>query len=252
MSHGSDSGPVFDLPPQKGAGIIAGMASPKPQEKSLTHALLKQRHRQVRDGHPVHLTLRIHRALSWLQRAEMADDMDGKFIFLWIAFNAAYAQELGDTERASDKATFIAFLEKLCHLDQKKRIDHLIWTEFAGSIRTLLDNPYVFPNFWEFQRGRMDEAEWTQTFGAAKKVAQRALASSNAPLSLSVILSRLYTLRNQMIHGGATWNGKVNREQLRDCASLLGKLVPVIIDLMMDNPETLWGDAVYPVVGPDA
>ena len=27
-----------------------------------------------------------------------------------------------------------------------------------------------------------------------------------------------------------------------------GKLVPVIIELMMAHPDTLWGDACYPVV----
>ena len=62
----------------------------------LEHSALKQRHRLVRNGHPTNLTLRIHRALSWLHRAEQSEDMDGKFIFLWIAFNAAYAQELDD------------------------------------------------------------------------------------------------------------------------------------------------------------
>jgi hypothetical protein len=65
---------------------------------------------------------------------------------------------------------------------------------------------------------------------------------------LSIVLSRMYTLRNQLIHGGATYGSQVNREQLRDCASFLGKLVPFIIQLMMDNPATLWGDACYPVV----
>jgi hypothetical protein len=115
-----------------------------------------------------------------------------------------------------------------------------------------LNNPYVFSQFWEFHRGRLTEAEWVSSFEAAKKVAQKALASSNAPVLLSVVFSRLYILRNQMIHGGATWNGKVNREQLRDCASLLGKLVPVIIDVMMDNPDALWGEAVYPVVGAES
>ena len=60
-------------------------------ESSLQHSVLKQRHRQVRDGHPTSLTLRVHRAMSWLNRAEQAEDVDGKFIFLWIAFNAAYA-----------------------------------------------------------------------------------------------------------------------------------------------------------------
>ena len=215
---------------------------------SLEHSALKKRHRLVRDGHPTSLTLRIHRALSWLNRAEQAEDVDGRFIFLWIAFNAAYAQELDDSDRASDKATFTAFLQKLCDLDTGKRIDDLIWKEFSGSIRTLLDNPYVFHLFWEFQRGRIGEDEWRDRFSSAKKSAQSALASGNTPALLSVMFNRLYTLRNQLIHGGATWDGKVNRDQLRDCTRLLGKLVPVIIALMMDNPDALWGDAVYPVV----
>jgi hypothetical protein len=226
---------------------------PKPNSgSSLEHAALKQRHRQVRDGHPTNLTLRIHRALSWLNRAEQADDVDGKFIFLWIAFNAAYAQELGDSNHMSDKAAFTAFLQKLCDLDGSKRIDELIWKEFSGSIRTLLDNPYVFRLFWEFQRGNLDEDEWKERFANAKRSAQAALASGNTPALLSVMFDRLYTLRNQLIHGGATWDGKVNRDQLRDCTRLLGKLVPLIIALMMDNPTALWGEAVYPVVNQDA
>ena len=51
---------------------------------------LKARHRAERDSQHPNLSLRVHRALSWLQRAEqLADDADGRFIFLWIAFNAA-------------------------------------------------------------------------------------------------------------------------------------------------------------------
>jgi hypothetical protein len=29
----------------------------------------------------------------------------------------------------------------------------------------------------------------------------------------------------------------------------MGKLVPVIVELMLDNPQTIWGEAVYPVIG---
>ena len=40
-------------------------------------------------------TLRMHRSLSWLQRAEAAgEDDDVAFVCLWIGFNAAYAQDL--------------------------------------------------------------------------------------------------------------------------------------------------------------
>lgn len=65
---------------------------------------LKQRHRQELDAqHPnLRLRLRVHRALSWLDRAEQADDLDGRFIFLWIAFNAAYATEIDERQRLSE------------------------------------------------------------------------------------------------------------------------------------------------------
>ena len=58
---------------------------------------------------------------------------------------------------------------------------------------------------------------------------------------LSVVLSRIYTLRNQVLHGGATWGSSVNREQLRDCTNFMAKLVPLVIEVMMDHPDTLWG-----------
>jgi len=63
------------------------------------------------------------------------------------------------------------------------------------------------------------------------------------------MLNRIYNLRNQLIHGGATWNGRMNRDQLLGGCNLLGKLVPLIIQMMLDNPDTLWGDANYQVVG---
>ncbi len=35
-------------------------------------------------------SVRVWRGLSWLERSETADDMEGQFISLWIAFNAIY------------------------------------------------------------------------------------------------------------------------------------------------------------------
>lgn len=58
---------------------------------------LKQRHRAEREQYHPNLSLRVHRALSWLQRSEMQDELDGQFIFLWIAFNAAYATDIEES-----------------------------------------------------------------------------------------------------------------------------------------------------------
>ena len=58
----------------------------------------------------------------------------------------------------------------------------------------------------------------------------------------------LYVLRNQLVHGGSTWNSGVNRAQVRDGAEILAFLVPVFVDLMMDNSQEDWGRPFYPVV----
>lgn len=65
---------------------------------------------------------------------------------------------------------------------------------------------------------------------------------------LTTVLARMSTLRNQLVHGVATWNGRFNGDQLRDCNAFLRKLVPFVIPLMLDNPNVLWGNACYPVV----
>ena len=62
----------------------------------------------MREGYPPNLNLRVHHALSWLKRSELAeDDDDGRFIFLWIAFNAAYACEIDEHCGLSEQATLM-------------------------------------------------------------------------------------------------------------------------------------------------
>jgi len=209
---------------------------------------LKARQRKERETHSESVALRVHRALSWLGRAEAErNDPDAQFIFLWIAFNAAYPSGTEDPEM-TEKRAFHAFLRALLKLDTKGRFGYLVWQEFSGSIRVLLGNPYVFADFWSHQNGKLTAAEWNTRFKSSRRAAELALAGGDTLLVLSIVFSRLYVLRNQLLHGGATWNSAVNREQVRDCANLLSKLVPAIIDVMMDHPAHEWGPALYPVV----
>ena len=73
---------------------------------------LFKKQRQMRANFPEAMALRVHRALSWLDRAEQCeDDADGRFIFLWFAFNAVYAdetefQQIAPSERTSFKDFF--------------------------------------------------------------------------------------------------------------------------------------------------
>lgn len=215
--------------------------------QALDAATLKQRHRGIRDGQPEALRVRIHRAISWLARAEQEpDDHDARYIFLWIAFNAAYASEFGFEQREREQVR--GFIEHLIALDTDRQLHHALFGQFSGPIRTLVDNHFVFEPFWRALREHDASQAWETSFAAAKKRALDAVMRNDTATLLSIVLDRLYVLRNQLIHGGATWNGSTNRAQVKDGAAILGVLVPVIVGLMMRGGSEDFGEAAFPVV----
>ncbi|WP_156949844.1 hypothetical protein [Simplicispira psychrophila] len=87
-------------------------------------ATLSQRHQALITRQRNAFTLRMHRALSWMQRAEAAGgDDDVAFVCLWIAFNAAYAQDAaGSIDNISERQTFRDFVGQVCQLDADKAL----------------------------------------------------------------------------------------------------------------------------------
>ena len=214
-----------------------------------SHAALKSRHRAERDRWASRdLSIRIHRALSWLARADSeSDDQDVRFLLLWVAFNAAYAGPI-TAESVSEREAFRRYFGLLLQSDRHHRIADAIHQRFSNEIRVLLANPYVFSPFWQFHGGDDARAEWQDWLDRDNRAAHTALMKGETDRVLSIIFGRLYVLRNQLVHGGATWNGALNRDQVRDGVRILAWLLPIFIDLMMDAPAADWGALHYPVV----
>lgn len=148
----------------------------------------------------------------------------------------------------SDRTAFRQFLHTVCRLDKEQRIYRLVWETFSGSIRLLLENRYVFQPFWNFHNGKISESVWEEDFARAKQKAKTALANKDTNGVLLIVFDRLYTLRNQILHGGATYNSSANRKQLRDGCAILQQCVPLILAVMLDNPDEDWGKPFYPYV----
>ncbi|WP_217517812.1 HEPN domain-containing protein [Vibrio metschnikovii] len=214
----------------------------------LTFNTLKQRHRAERDQYPSALSIRVHRALSWLNKAEQCSDDDSAFLFLWIAFNSAYAQDFEQKSSFGERGLFQEFLSKLVELDKQQQLSAIVWEQYSGPIRCILDNEFILQAYWDYQAGRIDQESWKQARSKAKIAANQALSQNDTASVLSIVFARLYTLRNQMIHGGATFGSSANRQQLRDCTSLLQHLVPTLITIMMNSKQAMWGEPVYPLV----
>lgn len=224
------------------------MSSGTPQP--LNARLLKEREDREISGYPDNLALRVHRAISWIGRGEAAkDDDDIAFVCFWIAFNAAYAEDIQENVEAPERDQFGSYFEKILRLDGERKIYEAIWNRFSGPVRVLLANKYVYQPFWKHVNGVPGNSDWQARFDYEQERISQTLVSQDTSRVLSLLFDRLYVLRNQILHGGATWNSSVNRDQVRDGAAIMGFLLPVFITVMMDHPREPWGANYYPVVG---
>lgn len=192
----------------------------------------------------VHST-RLHRSLSWLKAADeqlQAGNVDQGFINLWISFSACFYIE--------GEESIAPFIEKLVALDDQQRIYACLWNEYSGSVKALIKNPYVFAEFWQAQRlkGEHAESAWRISFDQSSVEALNCLSRKKVAPLFSIVLDRLYVLRNQVLQGGATYQSQVNREQVGDGIALLSNIMPIIIRIMLNSSEEDWGDIAYPVI----
>lgn len=204
---------------------------------------LDARRKAIESAFPDQWRLRMRRAVSWIECAEKASNDDSRFIFYWIAFNAACGRrDLRNAGRVHEE-----YFDTILRLDSNNAIHDTIWKRFHGPVRVFLDNHFVFDPFWKHHHGE-DAHDWEIRFESSKRRAYKALGQADTKTILSILFDRLYVLRNQLMHGGATWNGKTNRDQIRDGSRIMAFLVPLFIWLMMSDPKVDWGPPYYPFV----
>ena len=198
------------------------------------------------------LSLRLRRATSWGLRGDEEEDKDppdhdAAFIFYWIAFNALYAQYTVQHSEKREWEEILRYLRTLIPLDDQLSI-YPVLLRHIKDVHGLLDNRYIFREFWKEQHRASRAGRWMQNFQEQNGKARRALKKSDAITALQILFERLYVLRNQVLHGSATWGSRVNREQVTIGAGLMKLLLPRFVALMLDNPNADWGKPYYPVV----
>lgn len=200
---------------------------------------------------------RMRRAHAWIKCSEREGTEDiERFMFLWVAFNAAYGNEevLRDfVEGESETHRFTVFLQNIVKRDGTGVLERIVWEEFSGPIRILLNNHYVFQPFWKAIQNLKPDHAWKRRFESEKRRVNKALSEQNVLAILSVVFRRLYTLRNQLFHGGATYPSGFGRDQIRDGSRIMASLVPAIVDIMQQDikgaPDSeTWGKVAYPRV----
>ena len=83
--------------------------------QALNASALKARHRDIRESQEADASIRLHRAISWLSRSEQeTGDHDARFIFQWVALNAAYAREFGRDEGERERFRTYCLVREVC------------------------------------------------------------------------------------------------------------------------------------------
>ena len=191
------------------------------------------------EDHP--LRRRLRRSLSWLERADSRKlDDDVRYIFLWVAFNAAYADDDRDTrDGVNERKRHKRYFKKLMEKDHS-HIYNVFRSEIKDSILSLVENKYVFQGFWNFlDKGWFNEDNWRESregksfesdcekvrglLGSGKHLGSMRVAFREVDIAsrddttciLVILFERLYVLRNQIMHGSATshtWSDPKNSE----------------------------------------
>ncbi len=64
------------------------------------------------------------------------------------------------------------------------------------------------------------------------------------------LIERIYLMRCQLVHGAATFGGKLNRPSLDRCTRMLRHLLAAVLLVIIDHgADEDWGEMCYPPIG---
>ncbi len=181
--------------------------------------------------------LRAYRAGSWIRRAARLPeaDLDGRFIFSWIAFNALYGQaryrqrqdasgpDQARAPSASEHREIATFLSWVARTDAAGVLARAV-ARMKNTPGELLADPFLDDRNWE---------KWDREGRVVKPDREQAVIWKNeSGTVLQRLFLRLYVLRKQIFHGCSTDGGKRNRDSLRRAVVILEATVPLFRDLV--------------------
>lgn len=190
--------------------------------------------------------VRYHRALSWYKSAEKIREVDDDMclLALVIAMHACYggSNEQIHTRFVSDK--WKPFIDNIKDTNESKKIESILRsTDGAEFIKKVVFNKYLHPATYLDNEGsaeiKLRNMQEELIYDARNRRGDRVL---------SQVIHTINILRNQMAHGAATHDSQLNREVVLLSKDILFKIIPMMIQVIGNNPGKDWGDVTFPVM----
>ena len=192
--------------------------------------------------------VRLHRSLSWAQQMEThqeEDRVDEAFLCSWIALNALFARWDDDLQQCLPERQSMQRLIDQCLILDQDRILLKCLQDLHWHIEQLLSNKYLDTRFWR----ELDQDKNEHQADDFSKRYEFFLRKGQGVL-LSQTLLKVYLMRNQLMHGAATYNSDMNRHTLLLCSHIVDQLLRRFLFLLTDGykPSIDLGGLPYPPV----
>lgn len=190
-------------------------------------------------------SIRFHRACSWMARVEQmpnGEEHDLALVSLWIAFNAIYGQwDAQRREPRPDREIWRAFVDRLLTLDRDGYVASTL-REHKRLVMSLLGDEYLSGFFWQEPSAKRAGQSRKAAYDAQTWYIEQRWAKV-----LDEVMDRVYLMRCQLVHGAATYGGKLNRTSLRRCVMMMQRLLPALLLVWIDHgADEDWGPMCYP------
>ena len=201
---------------------------------------------------------RIDRMDTWISHAEKASgesDAHLRFLFYWIAYEAAYQTDSEDEEHWKAREDLHW---KLTSRD-RGRLQSILHAQ-KHNIVQILELRQAHPSFWyegaKVNAGVATPGEWGSAFRNRVRLARERLTTAvrsgvkkDISTTLNYLFKNLNLVRNQIVHGASAGAHSRGRTQVIAGAALLNAFIPCIRDSIEFNIDEDWGKPPFPRVG---
>lgn len=202
-----------------------------------------------------HLLDRLQRADSWMRAAAglRQDQMHEAFIFLYIALNCLYGRRAYEGDETRIGEDLEVFFTKILTLDQKDRAEGgALLAEAAAACRkegaALIRDKFLVNRYW---RGSLPSTELQTKLNRDAAEALDRLDEGSFREFLGLVFRRVSVLRNQIMHGCATYGPRsFGRASLDKGLRVLRVMVPAFYQLASRYGHAVkWDPVPYPRAG---
>ena len=119
-------------------------------------------------------------------------------------------------------------------------------TEHKRLVMSLLEDEDLSSFFWQEPTAKRAGQSRKAKYNAQSWYIERRWC-----MILDQLLERVYLMRCQLVHGAATYGGKLNRTSLRRCVMMMQRLLPALLLVWIDHgSDEDWGPMCYPPLEP--